>query len=146
MAHFPMQGGCLCGAIRYSLLAPALSVQHCHCSLCRRQSGTASNCASIVEASRFRWLRGASSITSWTKPTGYRSDFCSRCGSPAPNPLRSGAWVWVPAGLLDDPGPLEIVADFHLGSKAEWDTTTPAPQAFDGLPSLEDILGLLHDA
>ena len=39
MTEFPIQGGCHCGAVRYTLVAPALSVQHCHCSRCRKVYG-----------------------------------------------------------------------------------------------------------
>jgi hypothetical protein len=39
MTEFPIQGGCHCGVVRYTLVAPALSVQHCHCSRCRKVYG-----------------------------------------------------------------------------------------------------------
>jgi hypothetical protein len=88
--------------------------------------------AAIISAEKFRWLSGTELVSSWKKDTGFRSDFCSRCGSPVPNPLRNIPYVWVPAGLLENGGELEIVAHLCVSSKATWDSI-----------SLE---GLHHDA
>ncbi|MFO1280871.1 MAG: GFA family protein [Burkholderiales bacterium] len=140
-----MRGHCLCGAVAFEVDADSLKLYRCHCSLCRRQSGTASNCAAVVPNDRFRWLAGEGSIRSWRKTTGFRSDFCAECGSPVPNALRGLPAVWVPAGLLDEPVDLEIVADFHLSSRASWDETVPPGLRFDEIPELEEFFDLLHD-
>ena len=139
------RGQCLCGEVAFELDAQRLKLYRCHCSLCRRQSGTATNCAAIVDAPRFRWVRGQAAVASWTKQTGFRSDFCSRCGSPVPNPLRDLASYWVPAGLLDDLYQFEVIADFHMSSKAPWDTTSPNSHQFESLPSIEEFLALMHN-
>ena len=39
MTDFPLSGGCHCGAVRYVMHAPPLSVQHCHCEICRKTGG-----------------------------------------------------------------------------------------------------------
>jgi hypothetical protein len=140
-----MRGQCLCGTIEFEVAASRLKLYRCHCSLCRKQSGTSSNCAAVVEKDDFRWLRGQETATSWKRSTGYRSDFCSRCGSPVPNELGSSAAYWVPAGLLEDTGQIEVIADFHLSSKASWDTTPPAMQQFAELPSIQEFFSLLHN-
>jgi hypothetical protein len=36
MTRYPLFGGCHCGKVRYTLKAAPLSVQHCHCSQCRK--------------------------------------------------------------------------------------------------------------
>ncbi len=105
-----LRGRCLCDAVSFEVRASALKLYRCHCTLCRRQSGTASNCAAIVDAADFAWVSGAGQIRSWRKATGYRSDVCGVCGSPVPNPLESRAAFWVPAGLLDPGGVLSVVA------------------------------------
>jgi hypothetical protein len=140
-----VRGQCLCGDVAFELDLQELRLYRCHCSLCRRQSGTASNCAAIVDTPRFRWLRGQAAVASWTRETGFRSDFCSRCGSPVPNLLRNLDCYWVPAGLLEGDGQLAVIADFHMSSKALWDTTSPSGQQFVSLPSLEEFLALMHN-
>lgn len=141
-----MRGQCLCGAVSFELMAKALKLYRCHCSLCRRQSGTASNCAAIVPADRFRWLTGEARITSWTRPSGYRSDFCSVCGSPVPNVLRATSAYWVPAGSLDEPATLQVVADIGLASRAVWDRMPTEGVGQDQIPDLDEFLALLHIA
>ena len=39
MTEGRVEGGCLCGAVRYSIGLPPLWVAHCHCSMCRRAQG-----------------------------------------------------------------------------------------------------------
>lgn len=38
-----LTGGCLCGAVRYSISAPLKNVIACHCSHCRKISGAGSS-------------------------------------------------------------------------------------------------------
>lgn len=96
-----MRGHCLCTQIQFEVAGTDFKLYQCHCSLCRRQSGSSANAATIAAERNFRWLQGQELISSWVKPSGFRADFCSVCGSPVPNPLRGLPWVWVPTGLLD---------------------------------------------
>jgi hypothetical protein len=84
-----------------------------------------------------------SHISSYVKPTGFRSDFCSHCGSPVPNPLRNTPYYWVPAGLLDGDVRLEIVAHLFVGSKASWDMIPPNGTHYETMPELADLVALL---
>jgi hypothetical protein len=139
-----MRGHCLCGTVQFEVDATSLSLYRCHCSLCRRQSGTASNLATIVSKSKFRWLAGEDKISSWQKPSGFRSDFCSVCGSTVPNQLRTSNKTWVPAGLLDEDANLSVVADIYLGSKATWDTTVPTGLQHEASPEFKPFLDHLR--
>lgn len=56
---FPMQGGCACGHLRYSLLLPPLIVHCCHCTACQRQLGSAFAINAIVESSALTILPSA---------------------------------------------------------------------------------------
>lgn len=103
-----------------------------------------SNAATIVANNQFRWLSGTELISSWKSETGFRSDFCSRCGAPVPNPLRDMPYFWIPAGLLETGGKMEIVAHLCLASKAPWDSVPYQENCYDGLPDLTELLRLLH--
>jgi hypothetical protein len=133
-----MQGSCLCGAIEFRVEDIYPKAYQCHCSLCRKQGGASSSLAIIVEARNFSWITGREHISSYVRPTGFRSDFCARCGSPVPNPLRTTAYFWVPAGLLDDLETLETGAHLYTGSKASWEAI-PSPEGdeCDGASSLD---------
>lgn len=102
-----------------------------------------SNAATIVANDQFRWLRGTEFISSWKSQTGFRSDFCSSCGSPVPNPLRDIPFFWIPAGLLEDGDKLEVVAHLCLASKAPWDTAPLQGTRYKEMPELAEFIRLL---
>jgi hypothetical protein len=139
-----MQGKCLCGSVAFEVTGAAPKLYQCHCSLCRKQSGSSSNTAAIVEAAHFRWLAGQEHISSWVKDTGFRSDFCAKCGSPAPNPLRGTPYYWVPVGLIDGEQELQVSAHLFVGSKASWDVIAAPGVKFEAAPQLTDLISLLH--
>ena len=84
-----MRGNCLCGEVEFEIVGEAPRLYQCHCSLCRKQSGSTSNSSLLIESESFRWLGGEDRISSYVKELGFRSDFCSRWGPPSPIP--SGA-------------------------------------------------------
>ena len=81
MADTPMswkQGGCHCGAVRFEVLAPdAIEARECTCSICVKSGYLHYH----IESNRFRLLRGADKITTYTFNTGTaKHHFCSVCG------------------------------------------------------------------
>lgn len=139
-----MRGKCLCGVVEFEIEGTLPRLYQCHCSLCRKQGGSSSNTGTIVNADYFRWISGQAHVTSWVKNTGYRSDFCSTCGAPTPNPLSNSAYYWVPAGLLDDSQQLEIAAHLFVGSKASWEVTELKGTQYETAPELVELIWLLH--
>jgi hypothetical protein len=89
-------------------------------------------------------MHGQEHIHSYVKETGYRSDFCSKCGSPLPNPIRGGMEYWIPAGLLEDKVNVEIAAHLHIGSKAVWDAVVSNGVQYQDAPDLDSLLKLLQ--
>ncbi len=139
-----LRGSCLCGRVRFEVLAPYPKLYQCHCSLCRKQGGSVSNTGLIVATDKFRWLAGEVDVAKWQRSTGFRSHFCGRCGSTAPNPLRDTGYIWVPAGALDDAGTLEIAAQLFLASKLEWDQPRSDGLQHDTAPALTELIAILH--
>jgi hypothetical protein len=139
-----MRGKCLCEAVSFEILGPTPKLYQCHCSLCRKQGGSASNTATIVAAEDFRWLSGQQGISSFAKPTGFRSDFCSTCGSPVPNPLRKTAYFWIPAGLLEGADELEVAVHLYVGSRAVWDTAVLSGTLYETMPGMRALILALH--
>jgi len=121
MERHMTSGQCLCGTVRFSLAVEPRFFYRCHCTLCRKQTGVGHNLATLVKACDFRWDAGQGAITSWRKPSGYRNDFCSQCGSTVPNPLRESPYFWIPLGLLDVELSMECVGDFCTDDAMPWD-------------------------
>jgi len=73
-----LQGGCHCGAVRFSVRAgPDLEVMDCNCSMCRRSGYL----HLIVRAADFELLSGSEMLVEYRFNTGTaRHLFCRRCG------------------------------------------------------------------
>jgi hypothetical protein len=72
------RGGCHCGAVAFEVDAPArITVSDCNCSICR----TSGFLHLIVPRTRFRLLRGAASLSTYTFNTRTAQHlFCRHCG------------------------------------------------------------------
>lgn len=75
-------GSCLCGQVQIQVDGAINSIIHCHCSLCRKSSGTAYSTNGFVETSAFSIERGSHLLASFEYRPGKRRFFCSACGSP----------------------------------------------------------------
>jgi hypothetical protein len=131
-----VSGSCLCGAVRFEVVAPFQRANYCHCSRCRKHSGAAALAHGRVPVDGFRLLEGAELIETYRPAGGMAKAFCRVCGSS----LFGGTWpdgpeVSVRLGALD--GDPAIRPQFHtfVGSKAEWEDL-----AEDGLPRFEGRL------
>ena len=135
MTNFPIQGGCRCGAVRYALLAPALSVQHCHCSQCRKLYGALRMAGAVIERANIR-IEGDGNLTTYLASPGYRAQFCKTCGCPLFSYADSETRLmyFLPATLDggEHPGhPADKEAHIYVGSKAKWERIS------DDLPKYE---------
>jgi hypothetical protein len=110
----------------------------CHCSKCRKVSGTDGNAVFYARADCFEWLSGRDAQTRFVvSGSDWATQFCRTCGSPLPAPSSDGAFYFVPAGLLDDdPGFRGYAAHIHVASKATWAVLTDsAPKYSEGFGS-----------
>ncbi len=119
----PLQGGCLCGAIRFEITAPFALAGYCHCTHCQRRTGTGSSANGRVPRDGFRLLRGSEALRSFAPPaSGVPKHFCATCGSAmfSGDPF-TDPQVAVRLGTLDgDPG---IRPQFrqYLDSAVAWE-------------------------
>lgn len=125
-------GGCLCGQVRFGLKEKLAPVGFCHCSQCRRVSGTGSNAVLNVRGDRFEWLGGEDALRRYSTPSGWSSVFCGTCGCPMPHPTPDGGRMFVPAGALDGDPPLGIAGHIFVGSKPSWVRICDEAPQFEG--------------
>lgn len=130
---FTATGGCLCGAVRFGLKERLPPVGFCHCSKCRRVSGTGSNAVLNVRAERFAWIAGEDRLKRYALPGGWSTTFCGDCGCPMPQPTPDGTRMFVPAGALDGDPKLGLAGHIFVASKPSWVVIgDDAPQFDDG--------------
>ena len=82
MTALPLTGGCLCGAVRFEISEPLTGAGYCHCTRCRRRTGTAASAQGWVSPGSFRWVAGEEHVRAWDPPDdGWAKGFCALCGS-----------------------------------------------------------------
>jgi hypothetical protein len=111
-----LKGSCLCGGMRFEITGTHSKVSICHCSLCRKTSGTGSSAAIVVGYDQLNWLSGLDLVTS-----GPKHSFCRVCGAHAPDSNPRKTLYVVPVGILDDNPELLVGQHIFVGSKARWD-------------------------
>lgn len=76
----PLEGRCLCGAVRFQVTAPFQTAGYCHCKRCQWRSGTTSTLNARVAAEGFEIMAGREAIRTWRPPDGQPKSFCMHCG------------------------------------------------------------------
>lgn len=122
MDQSTIRGSCLCGAVAFTVRAPFLFFQYCHCSRCRKRSGSAHGANLLVKTEQLTWTRGEASVKRYELPTAeyYCTGFCGVCGSALPWRTRNGKLFLVPAGALDDDPGITPTRNIYWDSRAAW--------------------------
>ena len=127
-----LKGSCLCGGIRFEASGLCSKIGFCHCSRCRKCSGTSAAGSLKVGFDDLRWLVGQDLLTA-----GPKHSFCRVCGSPMPDVNKRKTLYDVPVGCLDGDPQLLVGDHIFVGSKASWDAIGDgAPQYAEGGPPL----------
>ena len=123
-----ISGGCLCGRVRFEVTKLTGPFELCHCSRCRKVTGSAYAATVGALAEDYALLQGEEAIRSITlpvreRPPAYGLSFCGDCGSALPTPPASGHFE-IPAGLLDDDPGLMPDKHIYVEHNAAWHTIT----------------------
>ena len=76
-------GGCLCGAVRYSVSGEPVRIAQCHCDDCRRVTGSSFATNVFVREEDLTVLQGTTRSFRHTADSGntMTKEFCPECGS-----------------------------------------------------------------
>jgi len=127
-----LAGSCLCGAVRYSVHDAFRYALNCHCSQCRRATGSACKPFAGIERGKFAITAGSESLLLFGENAAHDAR-CRVCGSLLYSVVRDGAFVHVTLGTLLDTPSIRPSAHIFVGSKAPWYTIT------DQLPQHEEF-------
>lgn len=122
MPEKAIRGSCLCSAVSFQFHGPYRFFQYCHCSRCRKASGTAYAANILVPKENLTWLSGRELLKRYKLPEAERfaTTFCTECGSPLPWSTREGRYLIVPAGSLDDEPEMMPERNIYYDSRARW--------------------------
>ena len=118
-----LAGSCLCGAVRFEVTEPFVTLNYCHCTSCKKISGSIGTTSGRVQTSAIRVLQGGELLRSYQPEEGSAKTFCSVCGSN----LFGGGWpesesCSVRLSAIDTPFEQRPRAHTYVRSVAPWET------------------------
>jgi hypothetical protein len=132
-----IKGSCACGGIKFEV-DKVLALTTCHCSNCRKLSGSAFGAYAHVAKKDFRFIAGEDLMDSFESSPGSIRKHCRVCGSQAPGQAPYLPTVSIPAGLLDDDPGVKPALHVFVSSKAPWwEITDDLPQHEKWVPGYE---------
>jgi hypothetical protein len=127
-------GSCLCGAVHFKIEGAFERFYLCHCSHCRKDTGSAHAANLFSSTAKLEWLSGQDKVRTFNlQQTRHTRSFCSVCGSAIPH--ASEKMLVVPAGCLDTELVIEADAHIFVASRAAWDHDLASAPSFDAFPS-----------
>ena len=122
------EGGCHCGAVRYSAEVAPVNQRVCHCRRCQKVIGAAFNARVLFRIDHVT-IDGPVAMVN-TSPDLKRG-FCSNCGTTMFSRRESAGIIGITTGSLDDPTAFKPQMHIFTASKQPW------VQLDDGLPQYE---------
>ena len=119
-----IEGGCLCGSVRYTADIEPMAVINCYCKACRKNSGSTNSYNLAMQENSVKVT--GDTVKTYVDHSGasgkpFNRYFCSNCGSHflSRGPGYEGM-EFIKAGTLDDPNWAIPAAHIWCEEKLEW--------------------------
>lgn len=116
-------GSCLCGNVTFAYTGDVAAAAYCHCTDCRRTTGSAFNISIGMPRDSFKITKGAPKEFTKTADSGQAvtRHFCADCGAPLLTSSPGNPdMVYVKAGALDDPEVVKPAFQSWTRSRVGW--------------------------
>ncbi len=127
-----LSGHCLCAQVQYQVADAFVYALNCHCSSCRRATGSAFKAFAGIGRDQLRVTHGAERLRIYGQALNHDAR-CDQCGSLLYSLVQEGTFVHVTLGTLTDAPTIQPSAHIFVGSKAPWFTIT------DDLPQHQEF-------
>jgi hypothetical protein len=129
-------GGCACGAIRFKITAPLVSVGVCHCTDCQKASGGGPNYVALAPKTAFEITKGEARVYFSKGDSGEDAGraFCPNCGTPLWSLPAHAPFTTVKLGALDHNSDLTPALHLYTGSAAPWHLMHEGVPTFPKMP------------
>jgi hypothetical protein len=114
-----LRGSCLCGKVEYQVEDSFHYSQNCHCSDCRRATGSAFKPFAGIERAKLRITADEASVLQYGNGPAFDVR-CRACGSLLFSVVRNAEWVHVAMGTLVDAPSIKPSGHLFVGDKAPW--------------------------
>ncbi|MEZ2131400.1 MULTISPECIES: GFA family protein [unclassified Sinorhizobium] len=118
-----LTGMCQCEAVHYTVADEFLYAGNCHCSGCRRATGSAFKPFAGIERDKLAIIKGADGLMIFGEENAHDAR-CKRCGSFLYSVVRDGAYIHIAMGSLMDDPTIRPAEHIFVSCKAPWYTIT----------------------
>jgi len=132
-----MNGGCLCGDVRYSATGEPVVTSVCHCQHCQKQTGSAFVEVVAVPKDAFTFQGTLETFTN-AGDSGRKKEqrFCPRCGSAVFIEAEGfPGMILIMGGTLDDTSWLKPTMNLFCDSAQPWVAITKETKNFARMPT-----------
>ena len=114
-----LEGGCLCGSVRYLISGTPFAAEYCHCGMCKK----------VSVAPVASWMDFHIEQLTWNKrkPLEYQSSenvqrgFCPTCGSSLSfRDTEHPEYITLAIASLDDPNLVKPTYHIYTASQLKW--------------------------
>ena len=135
-----IEGGCVCGGVRFCITGKLGPAGYCHCKQCQRASGSAFAANAPVRTKYFTLTCGEDLISEYESSPGKFRAFCRHCGSPIYSRRTTEPDLRrIRLGTLDSDPERRPLAHVWVSSKAPWyvigDALPQYPEGLDSVPA-----------
>jgi hypothetical protein len=134
-----IEGSCLCGKIKFNALGELKDVSFCHCSICRKTSGSAFASYGATTTEGFEWITGIELLSKYEQSVGITKYFCGNCSTTlVTHHFKEPDLYHISLGCLD--GSPEITPLYHqyFNSRPNWSKMTDSIKKYSGWPTDEE--------
>ncbi len=130
-----LTGGCLCGAVHFSVADRFKAFYQCHCKQCQQLTGSAFASNIFTEPDNIEWLSGQDNVTAYEHSSReFSKSFCKTCGSALPFINKTKTSLIVPAGSLNELPTIQPLANIFRSEEACWLKSGLEAANFSGFP------------
>jgi hypothetical protein len=132
------EGGCVCGAVRFTAKGDPARATICHCTWCQRRTGTAFGTEMVFEDAQVTLTGEIARYRHVSDESGRWLDieFCRRCGCNLGFTLEAAPGIrTLPAGAFDDPSWIRAdrveTRHVYLRSRRTWSDLSPLVEQYE---------------
>jgi hypothetical protein len=128
-------GSCLCKRITFEIEGEFEDFYLCHCSRCRKDTGSAHASNLFSSSAKIKWTSGEDEVKTFrVEGSNHSKSFCPNCGSALPTLQMDGSLLVVPAGSLDSDLNISPKGHIFVDSRASWDNNLEKIPHYSKLP------------
>lgn len=116
-----LTGSCQCGRVAFELPNEIFYSAFCHCSQCRKATGSSYSVFGGIEKNKIKLLRGLEYVSRYEKSSETSKSFCKVCGTDLFGEKPQLGLVHIPYGILDAEPQQMPQVHIYGDSKASWD-------------------------